>query len=190
MSHNVRPPDVPARKPRRKVGGIIAGLVAGLIIVGGGGTLLYFALRPRPADAVEEFIEAAQARDLDRVKAVCSANTLALMNQFPESVIRRALDRLVADPDVAYEIGPTVQDEAGARVEVRFPEAESGPRTIQFRVVREDGEWKVDVVATALPLMSQLAPLVGAQLGLPELRPARNDAPTASEEPHTRATRE
>jgi hypothetical protein len=156
-----------ARRPRRRVGGIIAGIVVALVIVGGGGTALYLALRPKPEEAVREFLAAAQARDLARLKADCTANSLAFLNEYSDAEVQGVLNALFGGSELSYEIGETVRDEAGAQVTVHLPESVAGLDTIAFRVAKEDGKWKVDLVATVLPLASQLVPLGQQEFGLP-----------------------
>jgi hypothetical protein len=173
----------PARRPRRRAGGIIAGIVVALVIAGGGGTALYLALRPKPEDAVREFLAAAQARDLTRLKADCTGNSLALLNQFSDAEVQGVLNQALGGSELSYEIAETTTDEAGARVTVHFPKKAGGFDTLPFRVAKEDGKWKVDVVATIMPLMSQLVPLGQQGLGLPSFGGSAPEPPGEPAQP-------
>jgi hypothetical protein len=144
----VRPTQLTAKKSP-----VVLVVVIVVVIAAAAAAGWYFLLRPTPQRAVKAYLHAAEAGDSAAVKAMLSAGSLKLLDiSGPASA--NAMKASVP-ARVTYTFGETKIEGDKASVFVKFAGGTAGANTAQgqgvpFVVVKEDGQWKIDLLSTLL----------------------------------------
>ncbi|MBI5834128.1 MAG: DUF2950 family protein [Armatimonadetes bacterium] len=156
------------------------GLVIGVLVVAAiGGAAWYFmgGGGGGPEKAVTGFMAAQTAGDATALKAVLSKNSQAMaagMGAMPKA------NKDAPQPTIGKAV--IEGDKAKVPVTHKMPEAMakmSGmtEMTMNFVTVKEDGAWKVDLMATGEEMMKGLGGMAGAMKGGMKGGPAGGNAP-------------
>ena len=147
----VRPRTSAAKKS--PVGLVVVLVAIAAVAVGG----WHFFLRSGPEKAVTAYLKAVEAGDVAAVKAALSAESLRLAG----ATINAANLKAGFPAGATYAIASAKVEGEKATVPVKFTVPSgaargSGPQQIEmpFAVVREGGEWKMDLMATATAAMN------------------------------------
>jgi hypothetical protein len=143
----VRPTQLTAKKSP-----VVLIVVVVLVIAAAAAAGWYFLLRPTPQRAVKAYLHAAEAGDSAAMKALLSADSLKLLN-IGGAASANAMKAPVPT-GTTYTLGETKIEGDKATVFVKYTSA-AAPNTTQgqglpFVVVKEDGQWKIDLLPTLL----------------------------------------
>jgi TPR repeat protein len=143
----VRPTQLTAKKSPVALIAIIVVVVAAAAAAG-----WYFLLRPTPERAVKAYLRAAEAGDTAAMKAMLSADTLKLLN-IGGTASANAMKASVPT-GATYTLGETKIEGDRATVFVKYagaaaPSPAQG-QDVPFVLVKENGQWKIDLLSTLL----------------------------------------
>lgn len=146
----VRPAQLTAKKT--PVGPIVVIVV---VVAAAAAAGWYFILRPTPQRAVKAYLRAAEAGDTAAMEAMLSADTLKLLNIIGGGAASANAMKAPVPTEATYTLGETKIEGDKATVFVEYAGNAAAPSTVQgqgvaFVVVKEDGQWKIDLLPTLL----------------------------------------
>ena len=167
------------RRLRERGQGKVLGIVALLLLLaGGGGAYWFIAMRSTPEKTVQRYQDASKAGDQDALMATMCEQSKKLLAGAPAAA--GAIGKMPGAKagDVQIEIGTATVTADKAEVPVTYKlggEAAKGAggmnsMTMPMALVKEGGEWKIDLMATTQAMFKNLKGMMpnGPPPGMPQ----------------------
>jgi len=171
-------------KPKPKLGLIIMLVIAGVVVVGMAAATYLFLLKPGPDQVVRKYLAAQATGDYATLKTLLAKSSVDAL--FPPGQPLPKPDKNATVPDMEIGKATVTGDKATVPVKVKQGQATFGmpEQTLDMILIKEGGEWKVDLQATVEEAYKKIMGgqgLQGGPMGAPEQPAPAPQAPPGNQ---------
>lgn len=130
-------------------------------------------VKPSPEAVVQKMIDATTEGDYDKLKSCLSQSSLSTLNMMvgsDEQAAREAMKKSAGSKVAARIVGTTTYEDGGKIAVVSAestsplpPNVPASFKTTETVLLREDGQWKIDLAATSARMMQKVRKMLGGK---------------------------